>query len=201
MLSSALLDTTTSDIGRYLIQKFVASESLFGCTKDDLPKVEEILGPKPLVDRVKKSKGTVICRTKFKQALLDKTEKDIAEEKRVKKVTKLTKNLDHLSSTMNACQAIVKPDCTKPKVLKATGIQQAILGLLLKIVDNPDFQVDNISLDTVKEADYEKLSAAKLAWIRQKKSPPTEIMQSVKAETIEFAGVKFKCKVLQGQII
>ncbi|CAC5396692.1 unnamed protein product [Mytilus coruscus] len=166
--------------------------------KEDLPKVEEIIGPKPLVDRVKKSKGTVICRTKFKQAFLDKTEKDIAEEKRVKKVTKLTKNLDHLSSTMNACQAIVKPDCTKPKVLKAAGIQQALLGLLLKVVDNPDFQVDNISLDTVKEADYEKLSAAKLAWIRQKKSPPTEIMQSVKVATIEFAGVKFKCKVPSG---
>ncbi|CAC5385091.1 unnamed protein product [Mytilus coruscus] len=198
MLSSALLGTTTSDIGRYLIQKFVASESLFGCSKEDLPKVEEIIGPKPLVDRVKKSKGTVICRTKFKQAFLDKTEKDIAEEKRVKKVTKLTKNLDHLSSTMNACQARVKPDCTKPKVLKAAGIQQALLGLLLKVVDNPDFQVDNISLDTVKEADYEKLSAAKLAWIRQKKSPPTEIMQSVKVATIEFAGVKFKCKVPSG---
>ncbi|CAC5411499.1 unnamed protein product [Mytilus coruscus] len=122
-----------------------------------------IIGPKPLVDRVKKSKGTVICRTKFKQAFLDKTEKDIAEEKRVKKVTKLTKNLDHLSSIMNACQAIVKPDCTKLKVLKAAGIQQALLGLLLKAIDNPDFQVDNISLDTVKEADYENLSAAKLA--------------------------------------
>ena len=35
---------------------------------------------------------------------------------------------------MNLCQAIVKPDCSKPKVQKAHGIQNALVHLLSKVM-------------------------------------------------------------------
>jgi hypothetical protein len=49
---------------------------------------------------------------------------------------------DHLSSDMNTCQAIVKSDCSKSKVQKASGIQKALMQLLVQflttVMDNTD---------------------------------------------------------------
>ena len=36
---------------------------------------------------------------------------------------------------MNMCQALVKPDCTKPKVTKATGMVTALTDLILNFPD------------------------------------------------------------------
>jgi hypothetical protein len=51
--------------------------------------------------------------------------------KRIKEVAKQTKQIDRISSHMNLCQAIVKPDYSKPKVQKAQGIQKALVHLFM----------------------------------------------------------------------
>ncbi|CAC5412714.1 unnamed protein product [Mytilus coruscus] len=79
-----------------------------------------------------------------------------------------------LSSEMNMCQALVKPDCTKPKVMKSKGMQQALVNLLQEL----KCQQNLISLNL--------------------KSVPKHITDTVELVTIEFAGVKFKTKVTSG---
>ena len=47
-----------------------------------------------------------------------------------KKVTQKQKEIECLSSEMNACQAIMKPDCTKGSIQKALGMKKASFDIL-----------------------------------------------------------------------
>ena len=132
VLPESILDDSTKDIGTYLIEKFVAQNCLFGYTKSDVPSKADIDGPKALVQRLKQSKGVALRKIPVKKKQTLKSERDIKEDKRKKQVAKETKQIDHLSSDMNTCQAIVKPDCSKPKVQKASGIQKALMLLLVQ---------------------------------------------------------------------
>jgi hypothetical protein len=142
VLPESILDDSTKDIGTYLIEKFVAQNCLFGYTKSDVPSKADIDGPKALVQRLKQSKGVTLRRIPVKKKQTLKSERDIKEDKRKKQVAKETKQIDHLSSDMNTCQAIVKPDCSKPKVQKASGIQKTLMLLLVQFLtagmDNTD---------------------------------------------------------------
>jgi hypothetical protein len=82
---------------------------------------------------------------------------------------------DLLSSEMNMCHSLVKPDCSKPKVMKSRGIQDALSWLLEDI--NPN-KTDLIAINT--------------------NSIPSKAASSIQFVTIEFAGVKFKAKVCSG---
>ena len=134
VLPESILDDSTKDIGTYLIEKFVAQNCLFGYTKSDVPSKADIDGPKALVQRLKQSKGVTLRRIPVKKKQTLKSERDIKEDKRKKQVAKETKQIDHLSSDMNTCQAIVKPDCSKPKVQRASGIQKALMQLLVQFL-------------------------------------------------------------------
>ncbi|VDI78878.1 Hypothetical predicted protein [Mytilus galloprovincialis] len=114
---SVLDDETTKEVGRYLIKKFVAENNLFGYTKSDIPPKAEVKGPSVLIQRLKQSKGVTIRRVPVKKKQSMKSERDMKEDKRKKEVTRKSKQIDRLSSAMNTCQAIVKPDCSKPKHL------------------------------------------------------------------------------------
>lgn len=84
---------------------------------------------------------------------------------------------------MNACQAIVIPDCSKPKVLKSSGIKHGIIHVLTETMkqdaDLPDNSVKNVLED--KNLEY-----------FSKKSLPQYVSHFVTIATVEFAGVKFK---------
>lgn len=131
VINEAILDSKTVEIGEYLIKRFVARNELFGCTRMDEPNISDVSGPKDLLSRVKKCKSTTIRRTGLNLKPVNKSERDVKEEQRKKIVKKETKRVECLSSEMNACQAIVKPDCSKPKVMKSTGIKNT-LGTVLQ---------------------------------------------------------------------
>ncbi|CAC5407961.1 unnamed protein product [Mytilus coruscus] len=80
-----------------------------------------------------------------------------------------------LSSEMNMCQSLVKPDCSKPKVMKSKGIQEALISML---ADLKSEKKDLITLDT--------------------NTLPNTISTSIQMATVEFTGVKFKTKVSTG---
>ena len=89
-------------------------------------------GPKTLVQKVKQAKGVTVCRIQTKKQQTAKTEREVEEDKRTKEIAKRTKQIDRISSHMNLCQAIVKPDCSKPTVQNAQGIQKALVHLLIQ---------------------------------------------------------------------
>ncbi|CAC5425801.1 unnamed protein product [Mytilus coruscus] len=86
---------------------------------------------------------------------------------------------------MNACQAILKPDCSKPKVLKSTGIQKAIIQLTAKSL----CMLDGHLQEEIHDNGVIKIAENVL---------PDSMRSEVKLATVEFAGVKFKAKVFSG---
>jgi hypothetical protein len=132
LLPESILDRSSNEAGQYLIRKFVSLNKLFSFDKTDAPNVNEISGPKTLVQKVKQAKGVTVRRIPTKKQQTAKTEREVEEGKRIKEVAKQTKQIDRISSHMNLCQAIVKPDCSKPKVQKAQGIQKALVQLLIQ---------------------------------------------------------------------
>ncbi|CAC5356707.1 unnamed protein product [Mytilus coruscus] len=174
ILSPCVLDNTTSDIGKYLIKRYLANNSFLGMTMDDIPELNETSGPASFVRRVKRSKGVTIKRTAEKVTLQTKTERQVKEENRKALLKREMQRASFLSSEMNMCQALVKPDCTKPKVMKSKGMQQALVNLLQELTCQQNIFLLNL------------------------KSVPKHITDTVELVTIEFAGVKFKTKVTSG---
>jgi hypothetical protein len=185
VLPESILDDSTKDIGTYLIEKFVAQNCLFGYTKSDVPSKADIDGPKALVQRLKQSKGVTLRRIPVKKKQTLKSERDIKEDKRKKQVAKETKQIDHLSSDMNTCQVIVKPDCSKPKVQRASGIQKALMQLLVQFLTTGMHNTDddlNGGKMTLENHNMVILSSPNM---------PLNMQGSVTFATLEFAGFKF----------
>ncbi|CAC5386648.1 unnamed protein product [Mytilus coruscus] len=130
VLPEAILDAYTMDVGQFLIWKYISSQGLFSLSKDDCPDVEQINGPKKIIRKLKTSKCTTIQRVGKKLKDVTTKERDEKEIQRKKFVAKQTKLADQKSSEMNACQAILKPVCSKPKDQKSTGIQKSIASLV-----------------------------------------------------------------------
>ena len=174
LLPSSILDDYSNSTGEYLLWRYIVREKMFNTVSDDMPCPEDISGPSDLIARAKRSKGTTIKRTLKSKITTAKTESQLKEEKRKKMVAKESYRIDCFSSSQNTCQAIVKPDNTKPKVMKAIGMQRALKTLVEMC-------------KTVSDSD----SASKLILLNQ-----THIQQSLSTGTvfcvIEFAGVKFK---------
>ena len=80
---------------------------------------------------------------------------------------------------MNACQALVTPDCAKPKVQKSTGMKTAIEEML------------NISADGAMKA--------RVAPLLNQTSLPNSVGEKVKIATMEFAEVKFTSTFSSGK--
>ena len=84
---------------------------------------------------------------------------------------------------MNLCQALVKPDCTKPKVAKSSGMAVAIRDLLLHFPEK-------------KHSDDER-KLNNMIWTGLT-SIPNDFAESITFATVEFAGVKFKSQAVSG---
>ncbi|VDI42653.1 Hypothetical predicted protein [Mytilus galloprovincialis] len=153
--------------------------------KNDTPSMQDLTGPKQLLQKVKSSKGVTIKRITSANTQTAKSEKERIEQKRRTAVKRETKKIDCISSEMNACQAILKPDCSKPKVLKSTGIQKAIIQLTAKSL----CMLDGHLQEEIQDNGIIKIAENVL---------PDSIRSEVKLATVEFAGVKFKAKVFSG---
>lgn len=180
LLPLDILDSNSSEIGKFLVEKFCCKNALFGCEANDLPNVENVVADKGLIARAKRSKGVTIRRGTTSKNPSQRKEQQIMEVQRKQKVRKEVRKVEGLSSAMNTCQALVKPDCTKRKVQKSTSMQKALANLLLKAV--PTGEIPNL----------DALISVNLT------SVPTQITTNVKYATVEFAGVKLKVHVASG---
>ena len=114
-------------------------------------------------------RGTTLARSKVKPAVVTKTSKGKAEDRRQKQVKKVSKEFDHLSSTMNTCQAVFKADGSKASTNKSAGVKKALKTLLNDIgEDSSELILENF------------------------KSFPLTVQQKTTKVVIEFAGTKFK---------
>ena len=174
-----ILDKYSVDVGKFLLRRFVVREKMFGLCTADEPKIEDFDGHVDVKNRAKKSKSITMKRIGRGKTYVMKTERQEKEEKRQKALAKEIKQLNCLSSEMNACQALVTPDCAKPKVQKSTGMKTAIEEML------------NVSADEAM-----KTRAAPLL---NQNSLPNIIGRKVKIATMEFAGVKFTSTFSNGK--
>ena len=130
-------------IGQYLITRYCVKENLFGLSDVDMPDLTTVEGPRNLISRVQKAKSVTICRYKGKVMKSQQSEKDLKEMKRKQKVKKQTKVLECMRSEMNACQAILKPDCSNATVQKSAGITKALMSFHKLLVDGNRYSNDN----------------------------------------------------------
>ena len=174
-LPSSILDEYSHDSGKYLLLRYVCHQQLFGLTGRDIQTIDITSGPTELINRAKRSKGITIRRlVKSKIATL-KTEKQLKEEGRQKSLSKQIHLADCYSSENNACQALVKPDSSKRKVMKSVNIQRAIRNLL-------NSRLHDIGAD-IRLEDIMKLNVSFV---------PNKVSKGVKLVLVEFAGVKYK---------
>ena len=179
-LPVTILDAYSYETGKYLMMRNVAKEKMFQLrSEQDIRTRLNFTGPSELVSRAKRSKGTTLRRTVKSKIVSFKTERQTKEEVRKRHVAKETKRIECLSSENNACQGLVKPDSSKPKVIKSLGMQRAIKDLLLK------------SLNTLNETQPNEIRLDSLIQLNVA-SIPKDVSTKIKVCITEFKGVKFK---------
>ena len=178
-LPVAILDRCSEGTGEYLMYRFLARERLYGITEQDVPSAKDVVGPSELVLRAKRNKGITIKRTVKSKVQLAQTQRQMKETQRLKDVARETKLIDCLSSENNACQSLLKPDSSKPKVMKAIGMQRALRYLITSCMEKlSNKPAEELNIDAVMNLNKNKI--------------PKEIVSSMKLCTFEFAGMKFK---------
>ena len=130
ILPRSILDSQSYDTGKFLLMRFLVKERMFDLTQNDMPVTDGITGPTDLVSRAKRSKGTTIKRTVKSKLVAAKSESEVKEIKRQKVVSKELRLIDCYSSLNNNCQALVKPDSSKPKVMKSVGMRRALKTMI-----------------------------------------------------------------------
>ena len=135
------------------------------------------------------SKGTTIQRRRIK-ANVQKTEKQVIEEKRLKEMKKLNKLTMHSSSVMNTCQAIVNPDCSKPDSNKSKGMRDSIAYVLSHRIERENLPPPKETAAAMVVRRSRQLQDDGLIYF-QCSNIPTTASKKVKVVTVEFAGVKF----------
>ncbi|VDI60746.1 Hypothetical predicted protein [Mytilus galloprovincialis] len=186
-IANTTFDRNTYNIGKYLVQRYIAQQEFLGMTTEDCPSTDTLDGPKELINRVKRGQSVTVSRTKCKPKEKPVTETEKEEHKRVSKV-KLRSVLDSLSSKSNTCQAVLKPDGSKNATNKSPGVKKALLNLIKTC------QVAK-SLHTSSSGDSEE---DQLVFLDFKMVPP-HIRNNANLSIVEFAGTKFKVFASSGQ--
>ena len=168
ILPVSILDSQSYDTGKFLLMRFLVTEKMFGLTQKDMPVKDDISGPNELVSRATKSRGITIKRTIKSKVVAEKSESEVKEHKRQKIVSKELRLIDCYSSLNNNCQALVKPDSSKPKVMKSVGMRRALKTMISECKGE-----DNL------------ICLGRL-------HIPATISTDVAICAVEFAGVKFK---------
>lgn len=188
-MPNTILDKETTEVANYLIQNYSASQGFFGMDKADYSDVETVVGPKPLVSKIKRSKGTTINRTKSSNKQQIKSAKEQEEKKRKEKVKKLTSVIDCMSSSMNTCQSIMWPDGSKAPTNKSLGIKRALTSLLGQCLGD---QSASSSRDKRTSNTCENIIQSEF------KTLPESVARSAKVSIVEFAGLKFRAFISSG---
>lgn len=104
--STAHLDRESLDVGRFLTEKCIAKEHLFECTSVNKPNVDSFKGPASLLQKASTTKSTTIKRTVTKLEKKKKSENDLLEEKRMRRVNREKKRVECVESKMNAARLL-----------------------------------------------------------------------------------------------
>ena len=180
-LDPVILDSVSAPVGLYLLQRSACKLGLLGLTVDEIPKPESMTGPKHLVKRVASTKATTIRRATIKTVMipLNKSQEEMEEDKRQKLVSKEMKQYQRRSSNMNMCQALVYPDCSKPKIQKSQTIPSALLEYV------------NWARKATSDDDLEHpiILNKPLSLLM-----PVPTRSTAQVAIIEFAGIKYKVK-------
>ena len=187
-LTDSILDSKTFQLGRYLVFRYICTSKIGGTNEDDCPNLDSVDGPSDLRKKIKSGKAVTVNRNKCKISN-QKSETQIVEERRKKDINRINKFSLHVTSTMNTCQAIVKPDCSKADTSKASGIKDALLFALCQTNDS---EISKGKTKTVIQTQRSTdLQQTGLAFLKAKQYPVTSISTG-KVLIAEFAGVKFK---------
>lgn len=204
-LSDAILDEKTFEVGKYLIMKHVCRSGLLGHTETDIPVLHNHLGPTELMQKVTRGKGVVVKRATCKSLRVD-DQRLTREKKRKQGVDKMVKVYDCLSSDMNTCQAVIKPDCTKGPVAKSVGIKSALFWCLQECLQhavNPLTPTRDRRKKSEHEKQLKKETTTYLAEngivIYSAKTIPQKTKENVKVAIVEFAGAKYKTFAMTGR--
>lgn len=204
-LSDAILDEKTFEVGRYLIIKYVCKSGLLGHSENDIPVIQSHMGPTELMQKVTKGKGVVVRRATCKSLTVD-DQRSAKERKRKKAVDKMAKVYDCLSSDMNACQAVLRPDCTKLPVTKSKGIKDALFWCLQECLStsiNPTTPTRDRRRKGEEAKQQKKQTTSYLAKngivVYSSKTIPQSTEERVKVAVVEFAGVKYKTFAMTGR--
>ncbi|CAH1791792.1 unnamed protein product [Owenia fusiformis] len=169
MIHISILHEQNKDVGEYMVMKYAAKKGLFGFTNDDIPDAGTLKGPKDILRKAQQSSGITIKTSHIGVQKQKAASKNLEEEKRKKKVARESKRYNALTSKMNQCQAIVRPDMTKRVVGKARGMMMGLKNLLRKCQILPESLI---------QQDVEKI--------------PENIANATRIVVLEFAGIKFK---------
>ena len=197
-LSKGMLDENARECGEYLLYKYCSSEKLFQLAQDDVDKkAKHIKGPKELVRKVVGSSCTTVKRYRIKPPkVINDAEK--TDEKRKRKLSQEKKRMDSLYSSQNTCQAIVDPSCAKYRVMKSVHVPKAILAAVGTAISMPNDGAELTCEDRIRDFTTRDIHAVtkycmeKEIIMLKQKFLPQHISQTVKAVTIENAGVHYK---------
>ena len=174
-LPSTILDANTYDIGKYLAMKFICKEGMFGLTLKNLPEMGTVEGPKELKRKVFTGKSTTVKRIASADvSKMRSTVKELREMKRKQIVKRQQVTIDCMNSDMNTCQALVKPDGSKPTIHKSKTMKTAISKLFAQVT------AATFEPETVIYTSFQDI--------------PISQRLPIKIVVVEFAGVKFKLK-------
>ena len=130
LLPTSILDVNSDSAGEYLLYRYLVKQKMFNTTPADLPSQDTLTGSSELLARAKRSKGVTIKRTIKARVQVAKTERQLEEEEGQKVVAKESQLIDLFSSSHNACQAIVKSDGSKVKVMKSKRMPKTLKTLV-----------------------------------------------------------------------
>ena len=174
-LPTTILDSCTEEVVQYLALKHACKEGMFGLSIQDLPDPHTVEGPTSLTRKVVSGKSFTIKRLNATDLKVMKSSlREAKELKRLKNVKKIQSEADCLSSAMNTCQALLKPDCTKPTIAKSATIKTAIRNVLGCATNNTS-------------------ATSPLMYSSMAEMPQTE-KTGIKVIVVEFAGIKFRLK-------
>ena len=183
LVATSILDRESLGVGRFLINRCLVKFNLFGATKDNSPRIADFQGTSALKHKAATTKGITIKRTTIKPGKESKSQRVVEEEKRMQKVNREKKTVEHLGSRMNACQAVVGTECQKSAAAKADGDRKAALY----VIDDALHAVHSVPTSCDMTVEKERLFVGGTGL-----AAACKISGNIGAITYEFGGMKFK---------
>ena len=184
IISESLLDSKTVEVGKFLIWKYINKFQKIPLEDHEILSGENLNGPKQLVKRALKSKGTTLKRTCRGAGGQEKTVEELKQVQLEKKTKRNVEVAQCLSSDLNTCQALVTPSGQKRGKQKSIYVPQALQDLLKFAKEQQD--TNNLIP-----------AGGLISTIDNNMFTPS--LKAAKAIFIEFAGVKFKGMKTSGQ--